>query len=396
MRILLVSATAHPITSASGDGPWSQSVHLAGLAKALTDLGHHVTIAGRKDAPDLPREAWLAEGTHVVTFPAGPAEPLAEKAVAASFPAVRDGLAAAIDELQPDVVHAHRWVAGRAALAVTWPRGIPLVQTFHGVDPDDGWGHERASVERTLVHRASHVIAASSTELFDLVRLGASMGDVTVAGPGYDPALFRPDGPTERASRPRIVALGRMTDDRGFDTAVTALASIPGAELVVIGGPKAEEVDQHPVTRRLRDLAVQSGVGDRLILRGRVRRPELAGLLRSASVAVCLPTAEPSGTPVVEAAACGVPVVATAIGAHTDLVASGITGLLVPPGRPDAVAEGVRSLLDDEQLRNRLGEAARNRAERRYRWQTVAEATLHAYRAALAATGKGSLSTPAG
>src|SRR5699024_813024 len=118
-----------------------------------------------------------------------------------------------------------------------------------------------------------------------------------------------------------------------------------------------EHLDRDPEARRLRALAAERGVADRLVLHGRVDREALPALLRSADAVVCAPWYEPFGIVPLEAMACGVPVVATAVGGQTDSVVDGVTGALVPPRDPDALAATLRGLLGDPARRARLGAA---------------------------------------
>jgi glycosyltransferase involved in cell wall biosynthesis len=113
--------------------------------------------------------------------------------------------------------------------------------------------------------------------------------------------------------------------------------------------------------------------------RGRVDRADLPALFRSADVVVCVPWYEPFGIVPLEAMACGVPVVAAAVGGLIDTVVHGLTGLHVPPRDPDAIAAAVTELLADPARRAAYGAAGVRRARRRYSWRRVAAATEQAY-----------------
>jgi D-inositol-3-phosphate glycosyltransferase len=110
-----------------------------------------------------------------------------------------------------------------------------------------------------------------------------------------------------------------------------------------------------------------------------VSRTEMPALLRSADVVVCAPWYEPFGIVPLEAMACGVPVVGSAVGGLLDSVADGRTGILVPPRDPVSIAKAVRSLLDDPVRRTAFGRAGRARALSLFSWERVASCTADIY-----------------
>ena len=388
MKVVFVAAHANPLP-APDDRVWSQSVHVAELARALVRQGHHVTVLTRRDHPDRQPIEVLEPGVVVRHLEAGPQEPLHDPDVLDHLDAFTTELRRALDDEQPDLVHAHWWLSGRAALAAAWPLGVPVVQTFHGLATEvhqfdsrvDTSPPERLAVEQTLVRRAAHVLASSSAELFELLRMGGEMGRTSIVPPGVDIERFRPDGPVElrHPRRRRLVSVGRLIEQRGFVDVIRALADLPDTELVIAGGPVRGSLHEDPVARSLRALAADLGVGERVHLRGRLATPDLPALMRSADAVVCVPWYEPSGSPPLEAMACGVPPVVSAVGAHTDLVVDGVTGVHVPPGRPDALAAGLRRVLDDVDLRMSMADAGLRRVRARYSWERLAATTAEIY-----------------
>jgi D-inositol-3-phosphate glycosyltransferase len=193
--------------------------------------------------------------------------------------------------------------------------------------------------------------------------------------------LFRPEGPAE--DRPdglyRVVVVSRLVERKGVGNVISALAGVPDTELIVAGGPDASGLRRDPEARRFLALAHSLGVEDRVHLRGRAEREVLPGLLRSADAVVCVPWYEPFGIVPLEAMACGVPVVVSAVGGLVDSVVDGVTGVHVPPRRPDRLAEALRDLLSEPDRRAALGAAGLQRARSRYGWDRVAAATLEAY-----------------
>jgi glycosyltransferase involved in cell wall biosynthesis len=138
---------------------------------------------------------------------------------------------------------------------------------------------------------------------------------------------------------------------------------------------------------RLQRLAADLGVSHRVRLVGQVPHTELPTLIRSADLMVCLPWYEPFGIVPLEAMACAIPVVGTAVGGLLDTVVDGATGILVPPRQPRYAAEAIKELLANEKLRRAMGAAGRERAAE-YTWDRAAALTERSYlRAILARSG---------
>jgi glycosyltransferase involved in cell wall biosynthesis len=185
----------------------------------------------------------------------------------------------------------------------------------------------------------------------------------------------------------RIVSIGRLVERKGVRTLIEALPLVPGAELVVAGGPDERELDADPHVRSLRAAAAELGVADRVRFVGRVGRADVPALMRSADVVACVPWYEPFGIVPLEAMACGVPVVGAAVGGLLDSVVHGVTGLLVPPRDPAATAAALCQVLGDEKLRLRLGRAAAEHVASRFGWPRVAELTETVYAQLAGASG---------
>jgi glycosyltransferase involved in cell wall biosynthesis len=209
---------------------------------------------------------------------------------------------------------------------------------------------------------------------------------VDVVPCGVDLAHFTPHGPAalRQETRPRLLVVGRLVERKGVGDAIRALALVPDAELVVAGGPEPEALDVDPEAARLRAVARRHGVQDRVVLLGAVCREAMPALFRSADVVLAVPWYEPFGIVPLEAMACARPVVASAVGGLTDTVVGGVTGALVPPRNPAALAAVLRCLLGDEGMRRRYGEAGLERARARYGWDRIAAETERVYAAILA------------
>jgi glycosyltransferase involved in cell wall biosynthesis len=153
---------------------------------------------------------------------------------------------------------------------------------------------------------------------------------------------------------------------------------------VLIGGPPPDQVADDPFAARLTALANQLKVGDRVRLLGSVPGADMAAWYRSAHVVACSPWYEPFGLTPLEAMACGVPVVAYAVGGLAESVIDGVTGTLVQPRDVRALGGALRSLLTDEVRRMSYASAAVDRVRSRYTWQRTAAEVERVYAAALA------------
>jgi glycosyltransferase involved in cell wall biosynthesis len=395
MRIAMVSEHASPLAVLGGEDAGGQNVHVAALAMALADRGHAVEVFTRRDAPGLPAVVELHPGVDVVHVPAGPARQIGKDSLPPYMPAFGTWLArrwrASRPESRPDVVHAHFWMSGTAALRARARTGIPVVQTFHALGvvkrrhqgAADTSPPDRLAREKHLARTVDAVIATCSDEVRELLSMGACPEKLHIAPCGVDLEAFRP-GPSPRVlslRRPlrRIVSIGRLVERKGVHTLVEALPMVPGAELVVAGGPDERELDADPHVRALKAAALEHGVADRVRFIGRVARADVPALMRSADVVACVPWYEPFGIVPLEAMACGVPVVGAAVGGLLDSVVHGTTGLLVPPRDPVATAAALRTVLEDDDLRRRLGRAAAAHVASRFGWPRVAELTEAVY-----------------
>ncbi|MDT0302547.1 glycosyltransferase [Streptomonospora wellingtoniae] len=388
MRVAIVSEHASPLAALGEQDTGGQNVHVAELAAALGARGHEVVVHTRRSAPGDPETVESAPGVRVHHVDAGPPHPLGKDDLPPYMGEFAERLAEAWNRDRPHIVHAHFWMSGRAALDAAARTGIPVVQTFHALGaekrrhqgPDDTSPPERESTERDVAHRVDRIVATSGQERRELRTWNVAHNRITVIPCAVDCGSFRPEGPAaERGDRPRILTLGRLVPRKGIRTAIGALAGVPDAELVVVGGAPPERIDADPEIAALRASAGDAGVADRVVFTGGVPRSRVPELLRSADIAVSVPWYEPFGMSTVEAMACGVPVIASHVGGHLDTVVQGVTGRLIPARDARALAYWIRLLLADPVTRESLGIAAADRAAVRYTWPLVARQTEDCY-----------------
>ncbi|WP_433222769.1 glycosyltransferase [Dactylosporangium sp. CS-047395] len=391
MRIALISEHASPLAAPGMEDAGGQNTHVAALAAALAELGHDIRVYTRRDGPGRPHMVAMRDGVTVVHVPAGPPEPLPKDAL---LPYMGDfgrwlGDRWDQDTWTPDVVHAHFWMSGLAALTAANPRGIPVVQTFHALGvvkrrhqgAADTSPPQRIGFERRIGRLADRVIAQCRDEARELVRMGVPRSRIALVPSGVDLDLFTPDGPAvERLGRrPRILSVGRLVERKGFAELIRALPYVPDAECVIAGAASTGEA------RRLRSVAEACAVEHRVRLIGQVAVADMPAWYRSADVVAAVPWYEPFGLTPLEAMACGRPVVATAVGGLLDTVVDRVTGDLVPPRDPRTLGHALRRLLRSDMRRFGYSSAALDRARTRYSWQRTATQVEAAYRTAVGA-----------
>jgi starch synthase len=265
-----------------------------------------------------------------------------------------------------------------------------------------GAGYHLSSwVERTAIESADAVIAVSQSMRADILRVypAVSPEKVKVVHNGIDTNEFFPDPGTAGLERqgldpgtPYVLFVGRVTRQKGIAYLLRAAKAIDVSAQVVLcaGAPDTPEIEAE-VRAQLDELVgVRKGV---LWVEEMLPRPELVQLMSHAAVFVCPSIYEPFGLINVEAMACGVPVVASAVGGIPEVVEDGGTGFLVPiepsgdefgsPKDPDAfaagIAERVNRLLASPAMAERFGAAGRRRALDEFTWAAVAKKTVEVY-----------------
>ncbi|RKN05682.1 glycosyltransferase [Streptomyces radicis] len=390
LRIALVSEHASPLAALGGEDAGGQNVHVAQLAAELADRGNTVTVYTRRDDPALPTVARLRDGVAVRHVTAGPATAVPKDRLLPFMPEFGTVLQREWTTDPPDVVHSHFWMSGVATLQAARRLSLPFAHTFHALGTvkrrhqgsADTSPADRVTWERYIGLSCDRTVATCRDEVEELAALGLPADRIRVVPCGVDPTRFTPEGPAEpRGELPyRLLQLGRLVPRKGAEVSLAALAKIPDAELVIAGGPRAGRLENDPEVRRLRRAADALGVADRVRFTGGLARADVPVLLRGSDLVLCPADYEPFGIVPLEAMACGVPVVASAVGGMRDTVADPATGRLVPPGDPAALADAVTALLASPDERAARGAAGRRRVLTRYCWAAVAAGTEEVYR----------------
>ena len=276
-----------------------------------------------------------------------------------------------------DVVHAHLgddYAVVPLGLAAAAAAGRPLVITVHSsvvhtfeVTGLRSFALKRlgSRLERLGERRAAAVIALTDRTARLLAADGVPRDRVHVIPSGVRPSRFSGPAPERvRGARRRVLYLGRLHVQKSVETLVCAAAALPPDVEVVLAGDGPERT-------RLESLARRMGLQDRVRFLGFVPPDEVPALLPTADVFVLPSRYEELGSVLLEAMACGLPIVATRTGGVPSVITDGVAGLLVPPGQPDPMAAALRQVLDDDRLADRLRAGARA-ASQRYSWDALA------------------------
>jgi len=325
--------------------------HVKVLAEAQAAAGHQVTVLvcdpGHRTRVECLNGVQVIKAGRLTT--------------AASMPlSLRQPLILA--RLRPDVVHiqspyplgeATNWLLGRArATVISYQSDVVRQQRalqFYG------------PILRRIL-RASDAIIASTPRYIETSPWLRPVREKCVVVPlGVDTTRFVPPAvrPTHQLTRsPLLLFVGRLRYYKGLDTLLQALPAVPGVRLHVVGdGPMRGELER---------LADGLNLRERVTFVGDVPDESLPGCYRGADLFV-LPAnarAEAFGTVLLEAMASGLPCITTEVGTGTSwVVQDGVTGLVVPPRDPQALAEAIRSLVEDHGRRAAMGQAARARVE---------------------------------
>ncbi len=374
----MISLHTSPLLQPGAGDSGGMNVYVREVASALAQAGVDCTTYTRADRPGLPAEVKVEPGHRVVHVPAGPFE-LPKEALADEldeFTArVGDHVAAGPGV---DVVHSNYWLSGMVGHRLKHQLDVPLVSTFHtlarvkaeGGDLEPSW---RDEAEAEIIGCSDAICVSCPEEERQFRRLyGDPAGRIEVVPPAVEHAFFAPGDrlgarravglPTDR---PIVLFVGRIQPLKAPDVAVQAMAGVPGALLVVVGGASGPEGAD--------EMARLQALVDRLDLRRDVLfvppRPHhiLSSYYRAADVVVVPSRSESFGLVALEAAACGVPVVASGVGGLLNIVHDGVTGLLVEGRHPGQFGRAIREVLDDPIGAASMGAAAAVRA-RRFTW----------------------------
>ncbi len=390
-RVAVISLHTSPLVQPGSGDSGGMNVYVRELVSSLAQAGVECTTYTRADRLDLPSEVSVEPGHRVVHIEAGPHH-LPKEALPDVLDDFTAGVVAHIEAKGGvDVVHANYWLSGVAGHRIKHALDIPFVTTFHtlarvkaeGGDPEPIW-RDRAEAE--IINCADAVCVSCVEEEQQFRRLyGDPKGRIEIVAPGVEHAFFAPGDRSGARNAlglpvdaPILLFVGRIQPLKGPDVAIRALHALgrPEVKLLLVGGASGLEGDA--------EVARAHELVDELGLHGQVEfvdpQPHhiLSTYYRAADLVLVPSRSESFGLVALEAAACGIPVVASGVGGLLSLVDHGETGLLVPNREPARFADAVRTILDDPARAASMGAAASARASR-YTWGFAAARTRRLY-----------------
>lgn len=359
------------------------NVYVRELVSALAQAGLQCRVFVRRYDDTLPERVEVEPGFEVVHVPAGPAD-VPKEDLPGLVETFTDWVAAHLRDEPADVIHANYWLSGVSGQLLKQQLGLPLVTTFHTLarvkavlgDPEP---ERRARAEAEVMTCADVVLANCTTEADQLVEFyDVPRERIEIVPPGVDHAFFSPGSQAGArwaldadVDRPLLLFVGRIQPLKGADVAVRALARVErdDARLWIIGGASGSAGDVE--VDRVRNLVDELGLAERVEFLPPKPHHLLSTYYRAADVCLVPSRSESFGLVALEAQACGVPVVASAVGGLLTLVEHGRSGYLVESREPDEYAAWIDAILADPVLARRLSVSAAGRA-RTYTWSTSA------------------------
>jgi len=407
MKIAMLSYHTCPLAILGGKDTGGMNVYVRELTRQLGIMGIHVDVFTRSENEHVPHVLHdLGYGNRIVHIRAGAEYPMPKKELASYLPQFVEGISefSTSKGISYDLIHSHYWMSGMAALALKQKWGIPVINMFHtlGVmknrvaqSDEEIEGEYRIIGEQEVLNKADRIVAATTAEYAQLMWLyNVDVNKVTIIPPGVDVGKFYPiprDEAREYIGIPpcerMLLFVGRLEPLKGLDVLIEAIGKMQQNGtlienpfcLAIIGGESEGSTEQaNNEMKRIKSLSEQYGLKDLVTFLGKQSQDSLPYYYSAAEAVVVPSQYESFGMVALEAMACGRPVVASQIGGLAYLVQDGVTGFTVPVDDPNELANRLTSLLQDSDLRERMGKQAVQVAQD-YAWDKIATKMMFVY-----------------
>lgn len=398
-RIAVVAYHSSPLLEPGSGDAGGMTVYVRALARALSQRGFRTDIFTRA-TDDGPLVVEISPGVRVVSVVAGPRGFVDKETQLEFLDDFVTGVAAFAtgQRARYDIVHSHYWQSGLAAKALAKCWNVPLVHSHHTLGKvknralapgDTPEPLSRLSGEADVIGAADVLVASTEQESEQLSFLyGAPSDRVKNLHPGVDHSTFSPgDRARARATlglhadHTMLLFVGRIQRLKGIDLAIRAMEQLLPAldrpvDLLIVGG--ASGPGGNGEIARLRELADALEVSGSLRFTGPQPHGRLVDYYRAADALLVCSYSESFGLTALEAHACGTPVIGTAVGGLSHIVADGASGFLLGSRDPAEFAARLKTLLSDGDLRDGFSKCAYERSLM-YSWDSTADAFVELY-----------------
>jgi D-inositol-3-phosphate glycosyltransferase len=404
-RVAMLSVHTCPLAMLGGKKTGGMNVYVRDLSRALGRQGIQVDIFTRSQNERIPTISHkLGYGGRVVHIKAGPEAPIP----LADVENYQDEFTAEVlafaqaEGIHYDLIHSHYWLSGLVAEKLRDAWGAPIVQMFHtlghmknriALSDDQRATPARIAGEKKVIHLVDQIVAATPAEVAQLHWLyGADTEKISVIPPGVDLERFQPIDPKTAKTTvgipcgdTNILFVGRIEPLKGIDTLLRAMAliqkrcprAVENTCVAIIGGdPWSDDPDEEMA--RLQSLREELDIHDLVTFLGSKDQEILPNYYAAAEMVVMPSHYESFGMVALEAMAMGTPVIASEVGGLAYLVQDGVNGFHVPSRDPEALAERMYALLNDEICRELLGRQAREYAQK-YDWSIITKRMVELY-----------------
>ncbi len=401
LQIAMITPHGDPLGRIGEPDIGGQCVYIRELATQLASLGLRISIFTRDRGKGKPAREPIAPGAEVIRIACGPPGFIPKEEI---YPYLDEFAAGVQDHIHSEaVIHSHFWDGGYVA-GLLKPRRM-WIHTSHSLGkrklaslPREN--HEeyrnRIDIETEVLQRCDAVIASTSLEKQDLVKLyDADEQKITVIPPGVDTDRFHPPEDRQALKRslglsdgPLVFTLGRLDRRKGFDLYFRAAAQVmeqlgegSDVQFVLSAGASEEHAREIAERDRLQELLDSLGIADSVIWLPILQEDDIPRYYGAADVFVLPSRYELFGIVMLEAMACGVPVVATKFGGPPEVITDGENGCLVDPTNIEALAMAIADLIRRPEQRKRMGKMARKTIEDSYSWLMLAKRHRQLYSA---------------
>jgi D-inositol-3-phosphate glycosyltransferase len=401
-RVAMLSVHSSPLATLGGQVTGGMNVYVRELSRQLSQHGIAVDVYTRRQDLDLPEVLEFDRQARVIHLNAGPPAPYPKHDVYNHMPEFMSHVQAFIarEGLQYDCLHSHYWLSGWVALRLRQRLQVPVVHMSHTLGypknsaVQQAWEREpptRLQVEYEVLKHSDHLIAESQASKDHMVQdYGVDPERIEIIPCGVDTSIFHPQDRQQARHRlglpggPLLLFIGRLQPLKGIDTLLRCAHDVRQRHddvqvLIVGGGIDTDDLHERQERERLHALTRELGLGEHVRFIHAQPQEQLAYYYTAADVLVMPSHYESFGMVVLEAMACGTPVVASHVGGLASTVLPGQTGFLAPVGDVQAFAWSIEQLISTPSLWQSMSEAAYRRAQA-YTWPRIMKRTLQLYR----------------